>query len=157
MCRCEGGLDTCEDVGTCTLKPPPPPVMTRCQTCNRCINNVTIGFINSLSVNATPVAAATALNTWCRTTGRDAAHCSAVQKLISSSNLGNLARRPGALCTRLGECDAAVDTGCTISPPGTTLRGILDVCSQEGVAGGATLPGTFAGTGETISNYIWCL
>lgn len=55
------------------------------------------------------------------------------------------------MCTKLRQCSAALlsDSTCSISA-NTTLKGALDLCSVEGVVGGATVPNIQSTSGKLM-------
>ena len=60
--------------------------------------------------------------------------CTGLSKQVALSMDYNLARRPAAVCSRLGVCDPTLS--CT-SAAGTPI--VLDMCSVNGLAGGAAV------------------
>lgn len=68
-------------------------------------------------------------------TANDGVRCRAISGEIAFSYKGNLARRAGALCARLGNCvgEAAL-ASCNVSG---TAR--LDLCTQQGYVGGQSI------------------
>jgi hypothetical protein len=185
--RCAAGLDTATSYGLCVAKPPPPLVVTPCERCSSCITAIK-GVVDAANASASQPAATLAADfyAWCSAQNAYAlTSCRAVQTSISSSFNGNLARRAGALCMRLGECASSVaaDSACKIttgggnatsgnatsgnSTPGNStsgnatvvtaaLTGKLDVCTVEGVSTGAQVQGTFTGTGGFVV-CCWCV
>jgi hypothetical protein len=64
--------------------------------------------------------------------------CRAIGEAISYSRDGNLAKRAGALCARMGNCTALLQgsiSSCSLDLPGLPL-GLLDLCTVEGVSTG---------------------
>jgi hypothetical protein len=79
----------------------------------------------------------------CDKSRRPYATCTNVGRLVLASKNGNLARRPAALCMRLGEC--MPELACTLEATNATnssltYTGALDACSVSGVAGGDPFP-----------------
>jgi hypothetical protein len=177
--RCTAGLDTATSYSLCVAKPPPPPVVTPCERCSSCIAAIK-GVVDAANASTSQPASTLAANFygWCSAQNVYAlTSCRAVQTSISSSFNGNLARRAGALCTRLGECasNLAADSACRIttasdvtlatggnanstaggnvtstSGGSISLTGQLDVCTVEGVSTGSQVQGTFTGTGRPV-------
>jgi hypothetical protein len=177
--RCTAGLDTATSYGLCVAKPPPPPVVTPCERCSSCITAIR-GVVDAANASTSQPAATLAANfySWCSAQNVYAlTSCRAVQTSISSSFNGNLARRAGALCTRLGECASslAADSTCRITTASNatsatggnatsatgansttanvssvSLSGQLDVCTVEGLSTGGQVQGTFTGTGRPV-------
>jgi hypothetical protein len=178
--RCSAGLDTATIYGACVAKPPPPPVITPCARCSACITAIK-GVVDAANATFSQSSSTLAANfyTWCSAQNTYAlTSCRTVQTSIAGSYNGNLARRAGALCMRLGECSSSVaaDTTCritvgaavtgvnTTSSTNSTnstadatvavavaaapLIGLLDVCTVEGVTTGSQVQGTYTGTGE---------
>jgi hypothetical protein len=156
--RCSGGLDRSSDWGRCVAKPVPPPAESPCQRCISCLTSAQ-GMV------AAAVAAATASSTslgdafytWCSGRGYALSSCRDVKAAVAASYGGNLARRAGALCTRLGAeagCSAVADDAtcapslASFSANATTLKGALDACTLEGISGGSQVSGSYSGTGE---------
>jgi hypothetical protein len=78
-------------------------------------------------------------------TANDMLLCKNVAASIAFSYNGNLAKRAGALCSRLGQCAGdAVTAKCNV----TTDKG-LDLCTQEGWVLGSVIP--VADGGEWLS------
>jgi hypothetical protein len=150
--RCSGGLDTSTTYGRCVPKPPPPPTLTQCERCSRCLTAAG-AFVSSTfnSSTATSTKLGSDFYTWCSGRGYPLASCVSLQAAIAGSYMGNLARRAGALCQRLQDCPAAVaaDSSCGLSmaaaaSSGNATRpvtGRLDLCSVEGVTGGQQVAG----------------
>ena len=178
--RCSGGLDTATSYGLCVTKPPPPPAVTSCARCASCITAIK-GAVDAAnaSSSASSSTLAASFYEWCSAQNTYAlTSCRTVQSSISSSYNGSLAKRAGALCTRLGECSSslAADSACRITTGGNAanaataadatnatgggnatsvasaaaLTGQLDVCTVEGVSTGTQVQGTFNGTGKAL-------
>jgi hypothetical protein len=176
--RCTAGLDTATSYGLCVAKPPPPPVVTPCERCSSCITAIR-GVVDAANASSNQPAATLAANfyIWCSAQNVYAlTSCRAVQTSISSSFNGNLARRGGALCTRLGECASSLasDAACRITTASNatsatggnatlaaggnataaggsvSMTGQLDVCTVEGLSTGSQVQGTFIGTGRPV-------
>ena len=92
----------------------------------------------------TAAQAADAFEAHCDATGRPYARCTLAGRAVLASLNGNLARRPAALCFRLGECSAALDCKAEnfniTSGNYTGDTSGLDACSITGVAGDAIVP-----------------
>lgn len=74
-------------------------------------------------------------------TANDVVRCRAISGAIAFSYKGNLARRAGALCSRLGDCvGEAAAASCNVSG---TAR--LDLCTQQGYVGGQNITVTNGG------------
>lgn len=148
--RCSGGLDTSFTYGRCIPKPPPPPVITPCERCSRCLTAARTLVSSTFNSSATPATLASSFYTWCSAQGYALASCRSLQTAITSSFKGNLARRAGALCQRLDECAASVASDATcalaVNTAGLTnntarVSGALDSCTVEGVSGGQQVSG----------------
>jgi hypothetical protein len=72
----------------------------------------------------------------CTSAGQDPAACTLLANDISQSMDGNLARRPAAMCYRMGACIAERMCNGTISNNGTLVTVPLDTCSATGLLGG---------------------
>ncbi|KAF6254423.1 hypothetical protein COO60DRAFT_1665172 [Scenedesmus sp. NREL 46B-D3] len=150
--RCSAGLDTAMSYGLCVAKPPPPALVTPCERCSSCITAIK-SVVDAANASSSQSAGSLAagFSAWCSAQNTyPLTSCRAVQTSISDSFNGNLARRAGALCTRLGECSSSVaaDSACRIVTGGNaTLTGQLDACTVEGVSTGVQVQGTFTGTG----------
>lgn len=163
MCTCIDGLDSCDAVGNCTAIPPPPtaaPVVappTRCEICQACVTSVQ-PLVKSLYANTNqnndPFYVASTFEVNCTALGRSPTDCALIKQDIAYSRKGNLGKRAGMLCTRLGDCPADLGT-CPITvtgPGGTDLTAQLDVCTNEGVGGGQQLPDS---TGDAHGSKLW--
>lgn len=155
--KCSGGLDTATPYGKCVAKPPPPPQVTPCERCGMCIGAIRQSA-EAAALNSTiePANLGQRFYASCSSSNYSLTACREVQAAIASSYAGNLARRAGALCARLGECASSLSTDatCTLSTTATaaaaapaqatadeataavTVRGTLDVCTIEGVSAG---------------------
>jgi hypothetical protein len=142
VCGCNGGLDTCRDMGSCVAKPPP---VAPCTRCSNCLSSVAATLAPVLAAGPQTAAALTdATAAWCATQAAYSANaCDALVTAVRSSLGGSLALRAGAVCDKLSAC-----RDCTDALTLGSLTGLLDVCTAEGVASGSQLPGVFAGTGE---------
>ncbi len=63
--------------------------------------------------------------------------CSAASYDVSMSLAGNLAKRPAAICARLGACKPT--TNCTAPALGGSSAVALDACTANGLVGGAAV------------------
>jgi hypothetical protein len=146
VCRCLGGVDGCDELSTCQALPvaappaPTAPVLSPCESCSQCIKGLQ-GFVTDVSRDAATAAAAFLVR--CLTSFRpgDVLACRDISSAIAYSLDGNLAKRPAALCARLGNCSAEVlstSTSCSITMPNLPV-GRPDTCSVEGITGGTTL------------------
>jgi hypothetical protein len=153
--RCSGGIDSSNTYGRCIPQPPPPPVVTPCERCSRCLAAARLLVASTFNAStATPTTLSTDFYSWCSGRGYALASCRAVQTAITSSMKGNLARRAGALCQRLEDCAASValDASCALSVAGVgnntaPVAGRLDMCTVEGVSAGQQV----AGLGESCT------
>lgn len=147
--RCSGGLDTSSTYGRCIPKPPPPPAVTPCERCSRCMGAARMLVSSTFNAStATGTQLSTEFYTWCSTRGFALASCRSVQAAIATSMKGNLARRAGAICQRLEACAASLvgDTACTLAVAGVgnntaVVSSPLDMCTVEGVSGGQQVAG----------------
>jgi hypothetical protein len=88
-------------------------VDTPCKSCKRCLSDfgpfVTDPAYTGLSSTALP----DAFRDFCVTrAGRQVAACDMAKLVIASSFRGNAARRAGAICTVLSECNSTQLAGC---------------------------------------------
>lgn len=109
---CSSGLDTKTTYGRC-IAIPTRPQATPQQMCNTCMRTVrtfvdTVFNDTTLSGTAGATTLASRFNTMCTENNYTLAACGRVQAAIAASVDGNLARRTGALCIRLGECSTAI-------------------------------------------------
>lgn len=154
--RCTGGLDSSSTYGRCVAKPAPAPVLSPCDRCSACLTGArSLVSATAVATNATAAGVAESFYSWCSARGYALASCRMVQSAVAASLKGNLGRRAGALCNRLGECAASIaaDTTCqpavaAVGANGTVVRGSLDTCTVEGVSGGSQVTGTASGSGE---------
>ena len=155
VCRCNKGLDICVKAGVC--KPIPPP-LSPCERCSNCLDDVAASLQPKLI--GPPSGYPSIAAAWCSSKdGYSQSGCAALQSAIAGSIRGNLALRNGAVCTRLGECSASQIAAhpCGGNVTAGTRTGSLDVCTMEGVAGGAPVPGIFSGSGKSSASWyrIW--
>jgi hypothetical protein len=118
-----------------------------CQKCQDCLavvqERVVIPAVNSND----SLSLASDFVTQClkNLTTNDVLLCKKIQASIALSYHGNLAKRAGALCSRLGQCvEDAVTSKCNV----TTGKG-LDLCTQEGYQLGTSI--ALADGGEACS------
>jgi hypothetical protein len=113
---CTGGIDMAVSYGLCITKPAAPQG-TPVQICGACL--AAVRPLVDKAVNSTPASPSEALArvaefyTMCNTQGYPLAACDKVVAAAQTSFNGNLAKRAGALCIRLGQCDPS--TGYTVS------------------------------------------
>jgi hypothetical protein len=127
------------------MAPPTAPVqevLSACDTCKRCIGWVRDWQAGAGSVSSTndSLTLATRFMAQCTSnfTADDVAKCRGIAGSIAFSFNGNLAKRAGALCARLGNCTGdAATSKCNI-----TATAGLDLCTTDGDAesGILTLP-----------------
>jgi hypothetical protein len=67
-----------------------------------------------------------------------------LEKSVSGSYKGNLARRAGAICRVLGECDAGLATNATCALTAAGKNSTLSECTVEGISSGAAVAGISA-------------
>lgn len=146
VCRCMGGVDGCDDFSTCQAKPTPPPpppppeVLTPCESCRRCIVAMQ-SFVAPLRTSTDASAQSAAFVSMCLSTFMpgNILDCRAIGESIAYSLDGNLAKRAGALCARMGNCTALLQSSnpssCSISLPGLAM-GTVSSCNVEGVSTG---------------------
>jgi hypothetical protein len=155
ICRCANGLDSCEDLPTCMAPPTAPvqEVLSPCNTCKRCI-----GWVRDWQAGAgvsgtnDSLTLATRFMAQCTSnfTSNDVAKCRGIAGSVAFSFNGNLAKRAGALCARLGDCTGdAATSKCNV----TDTAG-LDLCTANGDAesDGLTLP--TAGKGAAYNAHM---
>lgn len=156
VCRCLDGGDACDKVSTCknvTLPTPPVVVVQRtpCEMCQKCITDVQ-AFVTAAraNINDTADTLAAKLEAECLAnyTSKDVVLCNEIKKAITYSKDGNVAKRAGLLCSKLGSCPASL--GCNLAAnkfaTSILLNGSLSLCSVEGVSGGSLI--TNISTGE---------
>lgn len=146
VCRCMGGMDGCDEFSTCQAKPappsplPPPEVLSPCEACRRCINAMQ-SFVAPLRTSSDASAQSAAFVSRCSNSFMpgNILECRAIGDDIAYSLDGNVAKRAGALCARLGNCTALLQSAnpssCSISLPGLPM-GAVSRCSAEGVSTG---------------------
>ncbi|GBF98657.1 hypothetical protein Rsub_11651 [Raphidocelis subcapitata] len=117
---------------------------TLCKPCLACIKSMQELSLDTIRAQDTAAQAADKFEAHCDATGRPYARCTLVGRDVLASLDGNLARRPAALCFRLGECDASLD--CKGENLNVTTGNLtnevssLDACSITGVAGDDIVP-----------------
>jgi hypothetical protein len=154
--RCQGGLDTEDRRGTCVAKPAPvDTTIPPCTRCGLCLNNVRASVeVAALNTTITPVQLASSFYTACSAANYSLTACASVQAAITSSYKGNLARRAGALCLRLGECSSSLttDATCTLSSAATGAI-VIDAVAAPAAVSNLTVNATeTANATETINN-----
>jgi hypothetical protein len=146
--RCQGGFDTEVKRGTCVAKPPPiDTTIPPCTRCGLCLNNVRASVeIAALNTTIAPAELASNFYTACSTANYSLTACASVQAAITSSYKGNLARRAGALCLRLGECSSRLttDAACMLSSAATGAIVIDAVAAPVAAAANLTVNATEA-------------
>lgn len=156
--RCVMGMDALSRVGSCVAlpppPPPPPPPPTPCQQCQQCLSSLQ-QFVQSQGFATDAAGAAQAAHKRCQASNMFTnVQCNQLRSDIARSYNGNTARRAGLLCSRLGACSAAaLGQNCTLTVASAgnssaNLSGDLDLCTVEGVAGGAMVAGVTGQTGE---------
>jgi hypothetical protein len=176
--KCSNGLDTATPYGSCVVKPTQPSGTPQelCTACLKSVRSLVDTAVNNTALNATTLPGQ--FYTWCTNNNYTMEACTRVKTAVGTSYNGNLARRAGSLCIRLGACSSA--GGYTVSAPSIqtrtttsnvtnsttnvtttvttvtadTLTGALDTCAVEGVVSGAVVAGTYvySSTGE----FAWC-
>lgn len=150
ICTCASstGLDTCTTYGKC--------IPTPCTTCQRCLSTLQpyILKLTLLPANTTADTVASAFEAFCTNSAANfvtASDCHNVAVYINTTFRGYAGRRPGVLCSMLGQCKTDVlaapagSAGCNLTSG--EVVGRLDSCTAEGVSGGTqladirTLPG----------------
>lgn len=102
---CSGGIDTSTTYGKCVAVPTRPQVTPQ-QMCNSCLVSVRTfvdGILNQTTLTATQLS--NQFYTACIANNYTLAACGRVQTAILAN--GNLARRTGSLCIRMGECSTS--------------------------------------------------
>jgi hypothetical protein len=105
--------------------------------------------VAQLAFNSSGSSVATTLDTFCKATqfGQQVSgQCAQVVSYVPSTFRGNYGRRLGAVCSMLGMCSLA-DLPSSCSLTSGSLSGKVDLCTAEGVAGGATLPDVVTSSG----------
>lgn len=121
--KCFGGMDTITQYGACVAKPPSRANLPACTRCSQCITALRPSAeAAALNLTATRTYLGAAFYAACSGAQYSLTACRDVQALVESSVAGNLARRVGALCVRLGECSSALstDSSCTLTANATT-------------------------------------
>ncbi|KAF6251912.1 hypothetical protein COO60DRAFT_1674268 [Scenedesmus sp. NREL 46B-D3] len=136
VCRCSGAIDSCDTLPTCRpipAAPTPPPVLSSCDRCKQCITAMQ-PFVTATSTDAQ--ALASSFMQFCTTNMTSSVlACKPVSDAIAYSKDGILAKRAGAVCSRLQQCtdDLLLPTArCNLT--GATASGPLNLCSTQGVA-----------------------
>ncbi|KAF8061401.1 hypothetical protein HT031_004492 [Scenedesmus sp. PABB004] len=146
VCRCLGGVDTCDVLSTCKAPPPPPvaaPVLSPCERCQSCITRAQ-GFVAASAGSSDATALAGSFAALCAANfTADPVACRRASTAISYSRAGALAKRAGALCAQLGACPlelSAPTSACNMTAGATAGR--LNLCNAAGVGAraAATLP-----------------
>lgn len=147
ICRCMNGLDSCDTLATCQAIPvvsaAPVDTRTDCEKCSDCVRIVQDwATTNAVSTNESLVIANRFVQR-CTTnfTAGDVLKCKYLAGAVAFSYNGNLAKRAGAICSRLGNCSATA----ALATCNVTGVARLDMCTQEGYAGGSALPLPTAG------------
>lgn len=140
--KCVGGIDLVTDYGACVAKPPPRTEVPPCTRCGDCINAVRAS-VEAAALNSSAQSAALedAFYAACSKAQYALAACRNVSVMIAASPSGNLARRAGALCARLGECSAALstDASCAITTNSTAAATqVLALASSSASSGNST-------------------
>ena len=145
FCTCQGGVDRCKPISIC--KPTP------CSLCDSCIQSLVTKFLPANLYEGREAVAAN-FNAVCPTLlGASTEQCSVVSnKILYNLPRGNIGRRAGLLCAKLGVCTSSMMTACklVVNKPstGTNLTGYLDLCTVEGVSGGSRLDGISISPGK---------
>ena len=159
VCRCMGGTDGCDDLSTCQAKPTPPPpapppvVLSPCEACRQCITGIQ-SFVAPLRFSSDAAAQSAAFVSRCTSSFMpgDILGCRAIGQSIAYSLDGNLAKRAGALCSRLGNCTALLQSSnpssCSMSLPGLAI-GTVSLCTAQGITTGTMI--TPAASGEPLA------
>jgi hypothetical protein len=161
VCICIGGLDGCDAFSTCQPKPAPPApapapvVLSPCESCRQCVATMQ-SFVGPLRFSVDTATNAPSFVSKCVSTyiPGDVINCRAIGDAISYSLDGNLAKRAGALCARMGNCTALLQgsiSSCSLDLPGLPL-GLLDLCTVEGINTGSMI--TPAASGAASSYQI---
>ncbi|KAF8072463.1 olpB [Scenedesmus sp. PABB004] len=151
VCRCLDGTDVCDMAGTCRDLPAPPvmaPPLTPCEQCKRCVGLVAPLAAAAAAGNDSANALAASMEVAClaNLTAKDVVGCAELRRAISRSFNGNAAKRAGLICSRLGRCPASLPATCQLS---ASANSSLSLCTVEGWAGGAAVPGTSAAANLT--------
>jgi hypothetical protein len=126
FCSCAGGVDTCKPISPC--KPTP------CSVCNSCIQSLVSKFLPMNLYESRQTLAANFNDACPALLGASVEQCQNVAEMILYSlHHGNLGRRAGLLCQKLGICGTdSLQTSCelVINKPstGTNVTGYLDLC-----------------------------
>eukprot|EP00879_Flechtneria_rotunda_P026985 GHRR01028839.1.p1 GENE.GHRR01028839.1~~GHRR01028839.1.p1 ORF type:complete len:366 (+),score=108.16 GHRR01028839.1:992-2089(+) len=137
------GRPRCYAQGTC---------LNVCTKCADCLNATSTSLAAIFNQLTGPDAAdagkmSQAFSTWCNQQNVGSAICSSIASGIAFSPNGNLARRPGKLCTLAGMCPA----GCTVPTKladGTIAKQPVDLCSSDGTATGTPVPAPIKASGQ---------
>ena len=156
VCKCIGGMDACNKLGTCQTPPPPPPPSppppTPCQQCQSCIT-IMQPVVKAASASNNPFVVAGGIYTECVKNYTEMT-CSSLKAAVSYSSKGGLGKRAGAICAKIGECadsllsGGSAEAGCrnltaaSMNNQAVTLSSNLDMCTVEGLNGGNSVTGT---------------
>jgi hypothetical protein len=153
---CQGGLDTEVKRSTCIAKPPPvDATIPPCTRCGLCLNNIRASVeIAALNTTIAPAELASNFYTACSAANYSLTACASVQAAITSSYKGNLARRAGALCLRLGECSSSLTTDATCVLSSAATGAIVNdaVAAPEAVNNSTANATETANTTETVNS-----
>lgn len=99
VCKCLGGIDSCDFAGTCAAPPPPPPPpppqLTPCEQCQACLQQVE-GFTRAAAAGSSSAdSLASQLAAWCAENSVDSSNCRTARRAIRNSYNGNVAKRAG--------------------------------------------------------------
>lgn len=88
-------------------------VDTPCKSCKRCLQDFSPFVKNTQTMALTDKdQLAAAFSTFCSSTKRSAGVCESARLALSSSFRGNAARRAGAICVLLSECNTTTVRDC---------------------------------------------
>lgn len=144
-CACSPeGQETCVELAECSQTPD--------GVCSSCVAGMlafTSQFAAGRSTATTnSTAVAERWSVFCADGGYGANLCSDIRAQIQGSVAGSLGKQAGMLCRLLGRCAPAnITAGCPIITQllsGVQVRQTLDLCTMEGVSGGARVPGVSA-------------
>lgn len=157
LCTCSyaTGVDTCVTYGRCMPTP--------CATCQTCYNAVQSYITQLDGLNATEVASrfeAHCINnmqpaikqlteTECR---KVAEYIRAPVRGVPQERQGYAGRRPGVLCSMLGQCRSDLPASCSLTSRGRS--GNFDSCTAEGVEGGSPLEGIRTEPGDCPLHHL---
>lgn len=143
VCTCRGGQDSCVTLNTCQPAPTPKPQQSvdpckRCEDCVKFMQDVVSKTAKSGDKFEISDDVYESCNTY---PSIQKVVCAQLRKDVRESQGGNLGKRAGQICSRMGMCDAASASCTNITSSNATVPGSLDLCTIQGVSSGASVYG----------------